>query len=207
MRRETKTCVQNKIKGLQERILWGISIEKSIYNSAEDHNVIVITGLLCFTSLATCCYTSQMHANFITQSKLLILLELDKISLNKNCLIHKNKLPHILPVLIMLQISPSRGLIIITGNFALFYCFCFADGPFFVYTRHEPVGVVGAVTPWNFPLFLNSLKLAPALACGNVVILKPAEQTPLTSLYLGSLFKEVKKIYWLAQFENRLYSW
>jgi len=107
--------------------------------------------------------------------------------------------PHILPVLpvilIMLQISPSHGLIITTGNFALFYYFCFADGPFFVYTRHEPVGVVGAITPWNFPLFMSSVKLAPALACGNVVILKPAEQTPLTSLYLGSLFKEVKNIY------------
>ncbi|XP_020614743.1 aldehyde dehydrogenase 9-like, partial [Orbicella faveolata] len=66
----------------------------------------------------------------------------------------------------------------------------FADGPFFVYTRHEPVGVVGAITPWNFPLLLSSLKLAPSLACGNVAILKPAEQTPLTALYLGSLFQE-----------------
>ena len=63
-----------------------------------------------------------------------------------------------------------------------------------MYTRHEPVGVVGAITPWNFPLLMSTLKLAPALACGNVVILKPAEQTPLTALYLGSLFKEVKKI-------------
>lgn len=65
-----------------------------------------------------------------------------------------------------------------------------ADGPYFVYTRHEPVGVVGAITAWNFPLALASQKLAPALACGNVVILKPAEQTPLTALYLGSLILE-----------------
>ena len=68
-----------------------------------------------------------------------------------------------------------------------------SDGPYFVYTRHEPVGVVGAIVPWNFPLNMASLKLAPALACGNVVILKPAEQTPLTALYIGSLFKEVTK--------------
>ena len=69
--------------------------------------------------------------------------------------------------------------------------FEFADGPFFVYTRREPVGLVGAITPWNLPLALCSLKLGPALACGNVVVLKPAEQTPLTALYLGSLLKEV----------------
>ena len=66
-----------------------------------------------------------------------------------------------------------------------------ADGPYFVYTRHEPVGVVGAITPWNFPLMLASVKVAPALACGCVIILKPAEQTPLTALYLASLAKEV----------------
>ena len=51
--------------------------------------------------------------------------------------------------------------------------------------------MVGAITAWNFPLALASQKLAPALACGNVVILKPAEQTPLTALYLGSLILEV----------------
>ena len=53
------------------------------------------------------------------------------------------------------------------------------------------MGVVGAIVPWNFPLNMAGLKLAPALACGNVAILKPAEQTPLTALYIGSLFKEV----------------
>ena len=64
-----------------------------------------------------------------------------------------------------------------------------------MYTRHEPVGIVGAITPWNFPLLMVSLKLGPALACGNVVVLKPAEQTPLTALYLGSLLKEVSEDY------------
>lgn len=76
-------------------------------------------------------------------------------------------------------------------SFSLYLLFPFSDGPFFVYTRHEPVGIVGAIIPWNFPLVMCSLKLAPALACGNVVVLKPAEQTPLTALYLGSLLKEV----------------
>lgn len=55
-------------------------------------------------------------------------------------------------------------------------------GPQFVYTRKEPVGVVGAIIPWNFPILMWAWKLAPALACGNTVVLKPAEQTPLTAL-------------------------
>ncbi|XP_075414058.1 retinaldehyde dehydrogenase 3 isoform X2 [Tenrec ecaudatus] len=59
------------------------------------------------------------------------------------------------------------------------------------FTRHEPIGVCGAITPWNFPLLMLIWKLAPALCCGNTVVVKPAEQTPLTALYLGSLIKEV----------------
>lgn len=66
-----------------------------------------------------------------------------------------------------------------------------SDGPFFVYTRREPVGIVGAITPWNFPVMLACCKVAPALACGCVVVLKPAEQSPLTTLYFASLVKEV----------------
>ena len=58
------------------------------------------------------------------------------------------------------------------------------------YTLREPVGVVGQIIPWNFPLQMASWKLAPALACGNTVILKPAEQTPLTALRLGELICE-----------------
>jgi aldehyde dehydrogenase (NAD+) len=57
----------------------------------------------------------------------------------------------------------------------------------FTYTLREPVGVVGLVVPWNFPLLLASWKLGPALACGNTLVLKPAEQTPLTTLKLGEL--------------------
>ena len=53
------------------------------------------------------------------------------------------------------------------------------------YTLREPVGVCGQIIPWNFPLLMASWKLGPALACGNVVVLKPAEQTPLTALRLG----------------------
>ncbi len=57
----------------------------------------------------------------------------------------------------------------------------------FTYTLREPVGVVGMIVPWNFPLLLASWKLGPALACGNTLVLKPAEQTPLTTLRFGEL--------------------
>jgi aldehyde dehydrogenase (NAD+) len=60
----------------------------------------------------------------------------------------------------------------------------------FTYTLREPVGVVGLIVPWNFPLLLTSWKLGPALACGNTVVLKPAEQTPMTALRLGELVIE-----------------
>jgi len=59
-----------------------------------------------------------------------------------------------------------------------------------VYTRREPIGVVGAITPFNFPIVMAAWKLAPALITGNVVILKVAEQTPLSALYLAGLIKE-----------------
>jgi acyl-CoA reductase-like NAD-dependent aldehyde dehydrogenase len=61
----------------------------------------------------------------------------------------------------------------------------------FVYTRREPLGVVAAIVPWNFPLMLAVWKVAPALAMGNTVVLKPASQTPLTALELGRLAIEV----------------
>ena len=57
----------------------------------------------------------------------------------------------------------------------------------FTYTLREPVGVVGLIIPWNFPLLLASWKLGPALACGNTIVIKPAEQTPLTTLRMGEL--------------------
>ncbi|MGH3948779.1 MAG: aldehyde dehydrogenase family protein [Pseudonocardiaceae bacterium] len=59
---------------------------------------------------------------------------------------------------------------------------------FHAYTLREPVGVCGQIIPWNFPLLMAAWKLAPALAAGNTVILKPAEQTPLTALLLGEVF-------------------
>ncbi len=58
------------------------------------------------------------------------------------------------------------------------------------YTVHEPLGVVAAIVPWNFPLAITSWKVAPALACGNTVIVKPAELTPLTALRLAELALE-----------------
>ncbi|XP_029475043.1 aldehyde dehydrogenase, mitochondrial [Rhinatrema bivittatum] len=64
------------------------------------------------------------------------------------------------------------------------------DGDYFCYTRHEPVGVCGQIIPWNFPLLMQAWKLGPALATGNVVVMKVAEQTPLTALHVASLIKE-----------------
>ena len=63
-------------------------------------------------------------------------------------------------------------------------------GTFHTYTRREPVGVVGAIVPWNFPLGLTSWKVAPALAAGCTIVLKPAEETPLAALRLGELIAE-----------------
>ena len=61
---------------------------------------------------------------------------------------------------------------------------------FHAYTRREPVGVVAGIVPWNFPLLMACFKIVPALAAGNTVVLKPAEQTPLTALRLGELLLE-----------------
>jgi len=65
-----------------------------------------------------------------------------------------------------------------------------ADPNVVSYTLREPLGVVGAITPWNFPLLIASWKLAPALACGNTVVHKPAEESPLSALRLGELALE-----------------
>ncbi|MBS1903277.1 MAG: aldehyde dehydrogenase family protein [Bacteroidetes bacterium] len=63
-------------------------------------------------------------------------------------------------------------------------------GDAFAYTLREPIGVCGQIIPWNFPLQMLSWKVAPALACGNTVVLKPAEQTPLTALRFAELTLE-----------------
>ncbi|XP_007454564.1 PREDICTED: retinal dehydrogenase 1 isoform X2 [Lipotes vexillifer] len=68
------------------------------------------------------------------------------------------------------------------------------DGNFFTYTRNEPIGVCGQIIPWNFPLVMLIWKIGPALSCGNTVVVKPAEQTPLTALHMASLIKEVGKM-------------
>jgi aldehyde dehydrogenase (NAD+) len=64
------------------------------------------------------------------------------------------------------------------------------NGNYFCYTRHEPVGVVGQIIPWNFPLLMQAWKLGPALASGCTVVMKPAEQTPLSALRVGELLVE-----------------
>ena len=63
-------------------------------------------------------------------------------------------------------------------------------GNFFSYTLRQPVGVVGQIIPWNFPLLMLAWKWGPALACGNTVVMKPAEQTPLTALCIAELARE-----------------
>ncbi|XP_042148367.1 aldehyde dehydrogenase, mitochondrial isoform X1 [Ixodes scapularis] len=64
------------------------------------------------------------------------------------------------------------------------------DGNYVSFTRHEAIGVCGQIIPWNYPVLMVCWKLGPALTTGNVVVLKPAEQTPLTALYCASLIKE-----------------
>ncbi|MDR7127582.1 aldehyde dehydrogenase family protein [Pseudotabrizicola sp. 4114] len=64
-------------------------------------------------------------------------------------------------------------------------------GDFHAYTLREPVGVVGVITPWNFPLLLTAMKLAPLLACGCTAVIKPSEVTPLSMLRLMDLIQEV----------------
>src|SRR5215813_6254564 len=63
-------------------------------------------------------------------------------------------------------------------------------GKYFCYTKHEPVGVVGQIIPWNFPLLMQAWKLGPALSMGCTVVMKPAEQTPLSALRVGELILE-----------------
>lgn len=63
-------------------------------------------------------------------------------------------------------------------------------GNYFCYTKREPLGVAGQIIPWNFPLLMAAWKLGPALAAGCTLVLKPAEQTPLTALRLGELATE-----------------
>jgi len=64
------------------------------------------------------------------------------------------------------------------------------EGKMFCYTRREPVGVCGQIIPWNFPLLMQAWKWGPALSMGNAVVLKPAEQTPLSALRIGELAME-----------------
>lgn len=67
---------------------------------------------------------------------------------------------------------------------------CPVDGDFISFTKHEPIGVVGQIIPWNFPLLMAAWKLGPALATGNCIVLKPAEQTPLSALRFAELIHE-----------------
>src|SRR5438128_309896 len=65
-------------------------------------------------------------------------------------------------------------------------------GQYLSYTLREPIGVVGQIIPWNFPLLMAAWKVAPALACGNSVVLKPSEETPLSALMLAELIQQAE---------------
>ncbi|GMH01620.1 hypothetical protein Nepgr_003459 [Nepenthes gracilis] len=65
-----------------------------------------------------------------------------------------------------------------------------ADGPHHVQILHEPIGVAGQIIPWNFPLLMFAWKVGPALACGNTIVLKTAEKTPLSALHVAKLLHE-----------------
>jgi len=98
------------------------------------------------------------------------------------------------------RIGDSRNVDVTLCVESLRYCAGYADkiygktipvrGPFFTYTRREPVGVAGQIIPWNFPMVNVVWKWAPALAAGCTVVMKPAEQTPLTALRLARIAKE-----------------
>ena len=64
------------------------------------------------------------------------------------------------------------------------------EGDYFAYTKKEPAGVVAQIVPWNGPMLILTVKLAPALAAGCTVVIKPAEQTPLSALKIGELVRE-----------------
>lgn len=70
-----------------------------------------------------------------------------------------------------------------------------ADGPHHVQIMHEAIGVAGQIIPWNFPLLMLAWKVGPALACGNTIVMKTAEQTPLSALYVAKLFHDVIEFY------------
>src|ERR1700730_8549646 len=65
-------------------------------------------------------------------------------------------------------------------------------GQYLSYTLRQPIGVVGQIIPWNFPLMMASWKVAPALACGNTVVLKPSEETPLSALLLAEILQQAE---------------
>lgn len=72
------------------------------------------------------------------------------------------------------------------------------NGSYHVQTQHKPIGACGQIIPWNFPLLMYAWKVAPALACVNTVVMKTAEQTPLSVLYVSKLFHELS-LFWLLK--------
>jgi aldehyde dehydrogenase (NAD+) len=82
-----------------------------------------------------------------------------------------------------------------------------AESPHQVQTLHEQIGVAGQIIPWNFPLLMFGWKVGPTLACGNTVVLKTSEQTPLSSLYAAKLLHEVYDRFIKLLLMNREKTW
>ncbi|KAL2844924.1 aldehyde dehydrogenase domain-containing protein [Aspergillus pseudodeflectus] len=91
------------------------------------------------------------------------------------------------------DVSASAGCIRYYGGWAdkIYGQTIDTDPDSLTYTRHEPVGVCGQIIPWNFPLLMFAWKIGPALATGNTIVMKTAEQTPLSALYMAKLIKDV----------------
>lgn len=91
-------------------------------------------------------------------------------------------------------IRESRDVDVPLAAAHFFYCAGWADKLEYAFPgkKANPIGVAGQIIPWNFPLLMAAWKIAPALACGNTVVLKPAETTPLTALKLAEIFQEAE---------------
>ena len=126
----------------------------------------IVDCIECFVCRMVCKMWIKLFHKFVTGFAHFIICNLTQI--------------YLLPIHLPMPLQCWKNLIIFT-----------VDGSVFSFTRLEPVGVVGQIIPWNFPAVMATWKLGPALATGCTVVLKPAEQTPLTALHIAALVKEV----------------
>ena len=108
--------------------------------------------------------------------------------------IHGDTIPGAVPNFSMINITNKfkiQRIILMDKYFSLLkFAKFLVDGDYMSYTRKEPIGVVGQIIPWNYPVGMLAWKWAPALAAGCTIVMKPAEQTPLSALHMAALAKE-----------------